>query len=326
MENILFEAEILSRDYSNFRGGSKWRSHREQCIPLESLITSDGSYLMICKPPLGIKDYFPLPALLKRLEIKRSSSVFQLLHRLWQQLNPSSIRSISKSVYQTVVEQFYSQFQQSMANPTVVSSNLLHDVEIDFRGKLGLTFAEFYDCVFDIVDSLTKSSLNGEYVRAIHATSGMLSESSAFTALNLHSKLHLREPQRVCFYPWMQRNLRDLTPKRGTEQLPDILNHRSTKNLAPKFLDRVKNKIVKEESPVKWNMKSFLEIRKSSKSPVRSVTPKIDKKRTSNGCKKFEVEKYNPLSISPKKDKKYTRVLEDIIEERTVRAMRDAEP
>ena len=176
------------------------------------------------------------------------------------------------------------------------------------------------------MDSLTKSSLTGEYARAIYATTAMVIEASAFCAMNLHSKLHTREPQRPCFHTWMQKNLRDLTPKKGQQHLPEILNQRSAKNFAPKFLDRIKNRIGKDvNSGTNWNVKNFLNIRKSSKSPVRSVTPKIEKKKMGNGFTKFEAEKGNPLSISPKKDKKFTRLLEDIIEERTARAMRDAD-
>lgn len=322
MEKVLFEGEILGKNYSSFRGGGKWRSHREQSQPSEDLITSDGSYLIIHRNFLDVKDYFPITSMIKRLEIKRSSAVFQFIHKLWQVLNPSSLRSISKQVYSALVQLFYLQFQQSMANPTVVSINLAHDCEIDFKGKLGLTFAELYDIVFDIVDSLTKSGLIGEYCRTIHATTEMLNTSNSFLAINLYSKLHLKEPQRPAFYPWMQKNLRDLTPQRNTTQLPDILKNVSSKNLAPKFLDRIRTKIPKDNSPVKWSMKTFLEMNKK-KSQIRSVTPKFEKKKSANGFRKFEGEKKNPLSITPKKDKRHSHLLEDVIGERTFKVLRE---
>ena len=200
MEKISFEIEILAKDYSIFRGGSKWRSYRSQSIPLEKPISTDGTMVKIYRPSLEVVDYYPIPYLIKRLDIKRSPIFFQFFQKLWQFINPSSMRSISKSVYTVVVESFYAQFQQSMANPSIVNINLSQDIEIDFKGILGVTFAEFYDIIFDITDSLAKSTLISEYSRIVFSTMQLIEESSTLAGINLHGKLHLKEAPRVSYY------------------------------------------------------------------------------------------------------------------------------
>ena len=323
MEKISFEIEILAKDYSSFRGGSKWRSYRSQSIPLEKPISTDGTMVKIYRPSLEVVDYYPIPYLIKRLDIKRSPIFFQFFQKLWQFINPSSMRSISKSVYTVVVESFYAQFQQSMANPSIVNINLSQDIEIDFKGILGVTFAEFYDIIFDITDSLAKSTLISEYSRIVFSTMQLIEESSTLAGINLHGKLHLKEAPRVSYYKWMLKLLRDKTPQPRTTNLPEIFRNVSSKNLAPKFLNRIKTKIIKDEDPVKWSMKQLIENNKRSKTPVRTITPKIEKKKASNSFKRLEIERKNPLSITPRKDRKKTHLLEDIIEERTGKILRD---
>ena len=70
-------------------------------------------------------------------------------------------------------------------------------------------------------------------------------------------------------------------------------------------------------------MKQLIENNKRSKTPVRTITPKIEKKKASNSFKRLEIERKNPLSITPRKDRKKTHLLEDIIEERTGKILRD---
>ena len=87
-----------------------------------------------------------------------------------------------------------------MANPSLITVNLSKDTEIDFKNNLGLTFAEFYDIIFDITDSLAKSTLLGEYSRIIFSTIKIIEESSIITGINLYSKLHLKETPRLMYY------------------------------------------------------------------------------------------------------------------------------
>ena len=49
----------------------------------------------------------------------------------------------------------------------------------------------------------------------------------------------------------MLKLLRDKTPQPRTTNLPEIFRNVSSKNLAPKFLNRIKTKIIKDEDPVK---------------------------------------------------------------------------
>ena len=317
MEKLLQDLEILKKDYSSYRGASKWRSARSQSVAFSPDLLVDGNIIKIFRKSISMADYYPIPNLLKRQEIKRSTSVFQQINNLWQMINPASLRSISKPVYLVVIEAFYKQFQQSMANRVLIGINLTHDSEIDFQNKLGLTFAEFYDIIFEIVDSLTKSSLIGEYSRIINSTLQTLQEQTEFASLNLYGKIHLKEPQRVMFYKWMQKNFRDLTPNKKVMQLPEILKNSSTYALPPKFLNRSNVRIVREDTPIKWNAVKIMDIYRKSKSPLRSITPKLERKKISSSYKKIEIEKKNPLSITPKKDRKNTHLLEDIIQERS---------
>lgn len=332
------EAEILARGYSSYRGGYKWKSYRQASFNQEKQITTDGSFVMIYWEKLEATDYFAIPMLIKRFELKKSFSIFKFIRKMWQTINPSSMRSISKQVYQVVIETFYKQFQQSMANPTLVSINLAHDTEIDFKFKLGLTFAEFYDIIFDITDTLAKSMLVSEYIRLIHTTTNLVLESSGFIGLNLHAKLHLNENVRPMYHAWMQQHLRDLTPgNQSTENLNDTTKLSVSKTsihlpelfkiasnqLAPKFLNRSKPKIYRDKSLTKWTMAKAIDEGRKSKSPVRHISPVVEKKISKKTFFKLETQKKNPLSIVPRKDFKNTYVLENIIEERTGKLLRE---
>ena len=118
----------------------------------------------------------------------------------------------------------------------------------------------------------------------------------------------------------MHESLRKLSPSKTPALLPEVLKSPS-QTFAPKFLNRSRPKVVREESPYKWDL--IKPINNKSKSPIRSVTPKIEKKTISKSYTRLEVQKKNPLSIVPRKDKKFTYLLEEIIQERTGKVLRD---
>ena len=115
-------------------------------------------------------------------------------------MNPSALRAISKEVTLIILEAFYKQFPQSLANPSLILTYVNKDSEVDFKAKLGLTFAEFYDTVFDVVDNLAKSSLANEYSRIVFATIRVVSEMPGFSITNLYNKRHLKEQMRLSYH------------------------------------------------------------------------------------------------------------------------------
>lgn len=139
--------------------------------------------------------------------------------------------------------------------------------------------------------------------------------------INPLNKIYHKEPLRPVYENLKHKNPRELTPQRST-QFPDILKSTSFQSLAPKFLKRVKPKIVREVTPIRWTMKKPLEPPPKSKSPLRSITPKTFCKKVSS-YKKVEIPMRNPLSITPIKDKRDTFVIEEIIEERAQKLLRD---
>ncbi|OMJ73549.1 hypothetical protein SteCoe_27742 [Stentor coeruleus] len=276
MDNLLIEIEILSRPYSNFRGGAKWRSRRETSSPPQNPIASDGTNVKIYRKAYNILDYYPISGLVKRLDIKRNPLLFSTLLKMWQLLNPSALRSISKDVYELVVEILYKMNPQSLGNPSLIVMNMKIDSEVDIIGKLGLTFAEFYDAIFECIDTLTKSMLINEYCRIAQHCIRTITQSPIFGTMNLYNKRHLKEPQRVTYYQWMQTLMRNLTPmKTSDSQLPDIFKKMLPSRDSTPITKRFLPKISKLESPSVGKLFGIIEETKKSKSPLRSITPKL---------------------------------------------------
>ena len=295
MENLALDIDILKRDYSVFRISSKWRSYRFSTKSLE-LDSLAEVYIKIARPSISVVDYYTPASLQKRQDIKRSASLLSEMQKLWLGINPGNLRAISKQVYIVVVELFYNQFAIAQGNPNVVPVCLAQDSEIDFKDKTSLTFAEFYDVVFEIVDSLSKSSLVGEYSRLIFLNRVNLLNSEDLISLNLHSKLHLSDSQRVSFHPWMQKSARFPSPDRLLK-LPEISKVHSTPSLAPKFLSRVKVRVMRDNIQIKWDLQKLID--RKARSPPRSITPLLSSLKKSASGKKVEPRKKSPFSITP---------------------------
>ena len=319
MEKLQKDIEYLQKDYSSFRCGNKWRSYRTSYIPGQQL-TDDPNYLKVIRQSLSVIDYYSIQSLLKRNKVKRSASIFIEIHKLWLSINPGNLRGISKSLYKVVIEHFYKQFQQSMANPRIIDVYISQDTEIDFELYTSLTFCEFYDIIFEVLDSLAKSSLVSEYSRLVFNTLSQILDSSQFASLNLYSKLHLYDIIRPSIHSWMHDHVRNLTPTRNLTQLPEILKNSSGISLAPKFLSRVLTKPIRETLPIKWKLQKFL-LESKEKSTFRSKTPTLDVSYKSSSFTKLKPSKKVPLSITPVKERKETFIIEDVVEERVGRKL-----
>ena len=282
MESLLYEIEILSRPYSSYRGATKWRTNRQHCLSHQNPISVDNFNILVFRDDLKVLDYFPITSIVKRIDIKRNPSFFQCAHQLWHYLNPSSLKSISKSVQTILVESLYKQCPQSLGNPGLVSINSKLDNSIDFHNKLGLTFAEYYDILFECIDTLAKSALANEYCRIIQSTIKSLHQSPTFCSINLYNKRHLKEPSRQSYYSWMQPLLRSLTPSTTAKTLPDIVK---------KIIQPKQNQIHLRPSDFPQIPKQFTltDIEKRSKSPIKAITPKLFKAKSTKHYDQFEL-------------------------------------
>ena len=282
MESLVYEIEIISRPYSSYRGATKWRTNRQPCVSHQNPISSDNFNILIFRDDLKVLDYYPITSVVKRIEIKRNSSFFQCAHQLWHYLNPSSQKSISKSVQTILIEILYKQYPQSLGNPALVSLNSKLDNSIDFHSKSGLTFAEYYDILFECIDTLAKSALTNEYCRVIQSTIRSLHQSPKFCSINLYNKRHLKEPPRQSYYSWMQPLLRSLTPSTTFKTLPDIVK----KIIQPKL-----NQLHSKPSDLPQIPKQFTlsDIQKHSKSPIQTIIPKLTKAKSSKHYDQFEL-------------------------------------
>jgi hypothetical protein len=270
MKALYQDIEILSKDYSSYRCAPKWRTNRIPSSSSSPLLSHNTNFISIFRNSLLCIDIYPIPSLLKRQEIKRSPDLFNSITNLWEFINPACLRSLQKSVFLVILEFFYKQFQQSMANPTLIKPNLLHDSKIDFHSKLGLTFAEFYDIIFEVVDSLAKSSLIGEYCKFAELPISALKYDEEFTALSLYSKLHLKDKQGTVHYLWMQ----ELIEGRRREKLPVFGKKEVEEGFSKRILMRFRKKRVGERTPNRWEMI----LRKGKiEREMRSLTPTMER-------------------------------------------------
>lgn len=300
MENLLIEIEILSRPYSSYRGGSKWLVNRESIPPPHHLITSDKLYVKIYRKPFNLLDYYPISGLIKRLEIKRNPSLFNCILKLWKLINPSALKAIPREVHELVLETLYKMHPQSLKIPDLAYKNLKFDSEIDFSKKLGLTFAEFYDAIFECCDSLTKSILVNEYCRVIQHCARIIIDSPSFVSMNLYNKRHLKEQQRPSFYPWMQTTIRSLTPVRTSEmQLPEILKKILHPNENISKTQRFLQKNANNEASSLERFSNFIGVKKKLKLPIRAVTPRLVNARDIEGRANSRLKGVKTPSLSP---------------------------
>jgi hypothetical protein len=285
MESILYEIEIIARPYSSFRGASKWRVGRQSCISNTNTITSDGQHVFIFRESLKVLDLYPITSLAKRVELKRASPYFQTVFQLWHFLNPGSHRALSREVHEQLVEVLYKSNPQSLGNPSLIKLNSKQDNSFDFSNKLGLTFAEFYDILFEIVDTLARSCLANEYCRILQNSIKSLRQSPMFCSVNLYNKRHLKEHPRASFHPWMNFLMRSLTPSSTSGQLPEIF-----KKISPPkeyFNSRKEEKTF--DSKITKSMNLIEVVRKKNKSPIRNVTPALIKAKSSRFYSGFEL-------------------------------------
>jgi hypothetical protein len=128
---------------------------------------------------------------------------------LWELLNPFHIKGITQLTWLRFNEFLYKQFVSFPdAKQAVVMAR--RDSTVDFQGRSGLLFTDFYDSLFEFLDSSTKSQLVTEYVRVIRRICTVFSASRCLDNMSLHTKHHLQGIVQSSFAPWMLFYLKQL--------------------------------------------------------------------------------------------------------------------
>lgn len=343
-KHLKFEINILSRDYSQMReANSKW-IYFQQAVSQPSggtytVSSSDDPFLTIYKPNQEVSNSFQIPSLYKRLNLKRHFSLLNSINSFWSLMNPFHLRGISKEVYIKIHEFLYFNVLNRVNDSSSARQHAEKDAAVDFEDRNYIVFCDFYDSLFELLDSSTRSFLVSEYVRLVRSFEKLVRGASWFSAMNLHNKLHLKEDDlsRVSVKPWMSKLMS--SPEKE-DRLPELLRDNSRSHIsfnpAPSHLtERFYHSRKKSMNDnVQLQMKKFtlLDIRTShSKTLTRTLSRaqsyrKINTQRSlsketrfpsNERQKSIHLHKVGPLSISHSKlVQKPKDLLERIIEGR----------
>ena len=172
-EAVLSDLEIMARGYSTFRNSvAKWSSSTtiravdDKAKQIEVDQDEEGEVKIILNTKKH-KLFYIYTKLAKRVEVKRNARLLQLTRDLWSLLNPYNFKMLSKTIYLGFNKFVYSEIISAFySDPTLAAINAVQDVKIDLRGGAkGISFKNFYDSVFELIDNNTKSTLVSEYER-----------------------------------------------------------------------------------------------------------------------------------------------------------------
>jgi hypothetical protein len=175
MEYILEDLNTFEKEYSQLRNFDKWRYFRD----------SHGNFFELnlkCQFVKVVKefsvDYFLVACLLKRRALKNSEEIKLKIKQLWSTINPAKLPQIAKSVHFSLLKFLYSQFM------TITSQNfeswLKHDLDLDIPSKTFLNFSSFSSSIFDVVDSLSGSKMQSEYLKILEDCKKSLETNEIF--------------------------------------------------------------------------------------------------------------------------------------------------
>ena len=152
------------------------------------------------------------------MELKRNPKLLRLTQEIWSLLNPYNFKLLSKTIYLGFNKFVYSEIISAFySDPTLAAINARKDVRIDLKGAKGITFWNFYDSVFELLDNNTKSTLVTEYERFGKTLYSKWEFSQWYRESNLHEKIS-SPPDTQQFYPWMNSILRQSIPSTTTRR------------------------------------------------------------------------------------------------------------
>lgn len=214
--DIQQELNILRRRYSPQRHKNhKWRSFKHRVVlpppdPISIHFQQNNAMMIVIYDSHSktIQGY-QYSLLQKRLLLKRSPALFRAILNFWNLINPFHFNSISRTIFLKVQEYIFIEILNRSQDRDLVRKSCLHDAELDFGLRIGVTLSEFYDSMFEIIDGGTNSRLVHEYVKFIKQIHDELSDSIWFSTQNLSSKSHLRDMGIVKNPAWMTQILHE---------------------------------------------------------------------------------------------------------------------
>lgn len=345
-KHLAAEFEILAREYSPMREANpKWVYFQQPIVAAPSTLytvstsdTSEEDYVTIFRPNSTLSYSFLIHSLQKRLSIKRNASLLNAINSFWTMLNPFHIRGVSKEVYIKISEFLYFNVLNRVNDIATARQYAEKDAATDFEERNYIVFADFYDSIFELLDSTTKSLLVSEYIRLVKNFEKLIRGATWFSAMNLHNKLHLKDDDltRVSLKPWM---IKILNFSDKVDKLPELLrDSRSTSvikpgpsNLTERFYHSRKRSV---NDNVQVHIKRFTQLglkTSQSRTLTRTLSRtssqlRLNTQRSSTKDSRFpsnerqkslHLQKVSPLSISHSKLSQRPRdLLERIIEGR----------
>lgn len=248
MDHCVFEeAKILSRDYSLIRiSKKKWRiSHKTQ--PTQNSITfpQENPQIVLISRNLSQVEGYTLKSLQKRCQLRRNSQLLKSILNFWNKINPFNLLGISEKVYKTLFNILYSKLVKDSFNQQQIETMVKVDTGLDFAGKSFLPFCEFYDGIFEFIDSNTRSKLLSEYCYFVNQLINFCEDSGWSDGLNLYSKIHINGKS-PSYAPWMQDILK--LNKSKTQIIPKMLRTSADIRVSPRLLSKKKFKPVDRDN------------------------------------------------------------------------------
>jgi hypothetical protein len=209
---LMAEAQtIAAKHYSAMREGYvKWGFSRHEGTQQDDIEVLGDSVSFYLSVQIGTHlGTFPVNSLRHRISLKRSFDLFAAALSLWELLNPFHIKGLSKVTWLKLNEFLYKQ----IANyPDVKQAQSMahQDTVADFQHSPGLIFIDYYDSLFEFIDSSCKSKLTSEYVRLIKRIYSEFSSSRCLDHVSLHTKHQLEGILKPSYAPWMLPYMKEL--------------------------------------------------------------------------------------------------------------------
>ena len=277
------EAKVLSRDYSMMRkSNKKWKISSR----LEAVQYSIFLFPAVCQVEISrdfkVVDVYLVKALEKRLKLKRNKKIFDCACRLWELINPFRLAGVSGKVYKAIFKAIYTGLSRDLYSDSQIEAMVKNDFCVDFDGGTCLGFVEFYDAVFEVIDTATKSKLILEYVKVASQVNSLCEELSWSNGINLYSKTHIDGKKKI-LASWMTQLLRSNEEK----ELPKAFKSPTVLPLPNRLLKVSQTKPVDREN---FNIRKLEKV----------VSENLLKRR----FKLESFEKYNQIKDKPEKTKK----------------------
>lgn len=210
-ETVIREVVLLTRDYSVLRKDAwKWNSDLKSIEKVcEKVKTEAGVVLTLYLSGTGepgflvnysktSEEHYSLRDLEQRLRLKRTPDLFRSVYTLWRLINPSRSKTVSKATYLKLTET-----AACSLNLPYTTHYALHDMHIDFRHFTGLLFTDFYDSLFQLIDTSLASKSAGEYCRQVMMVCNSVVNSKWYKLKNGVESRGLTGDKRIGFEGWM---------------------------------------------------------------------------------------------------------------------------